>query len=185
MQMMKEFQNHFDDEFCDRVIDIFEDQDGKGCTRTRHDVVRRDTQVNFNEYEETNFKDAKIAEEFFKSLGEGLDRYLKDLGLDNIFVDGLWFKDMLVQRSRADSFESYSTWHAEVSNKQHSDRVLTYVLYLNDDYEGGETQFMYQKHNVKPEKGKLVIFPAHFTHVHRGNMINEGTKYIITGWCFY
>jgi len=35
---------------------------------------------------------------------------------------------------------------------------------------------------VKPKKGRLILFPAGFTHTHRGNPPLDGEKYIITGW---
>ena len=85
----------------------------------------------------------------------------------------------------ADAFESYSTWHCEAGNLDSSDRAFVYMLYLNDDFEGGGTQFMYQKHEEKPKQGKLVIWPAGYTHVHRGNMLESGSKYIATGWAFF
>ncbi len=62
-------------------------------------------------------------------------------------------------------------------------RFLTYLWYLNDVEEGGETLFMNYK--VKPEKGKLLFFPATWTYAHSGNMPISNDKYIITGWCTY
>ena len=54
--------------------------------------------------------------------------------------------------------------------------------YLNDDYKGGETEFLYYKKRVEPEQGKLIIWPAGYTHAHRGGLVLEGNKYVITGW---
>jgi hypothetical protein len=48
--------------------------------------------------------------------------------------------------------------------------------------EGGETEFLYQHMRVKPEQGTLVIWPAAFTHTHRGNPPLSNEKYIVTGW---
>jgi len=56
---------------------------------------------------------------------------------------------------------------------------------LNDVKEGGETEFLYQSVRVSPKKGTLVIWPAAFTHVHRGNPPLSGTKYIMTSWLEY
>ena len=56
------------------------------------------------------------------------------------------------------------------------------MLYLNDDYEGGETEFLYYKTRIKGEKGKLLIWPAGITHAHRGGLVLDGTKYVATGW---
>ena len=62
------------------------------------------------------------------------------------------------------------------------DRVLSWILYLNDVEEGGETEFLYQSMRFKPKAGTFILFPAHFTHTHRGNPPLSGVKYIATGW---
>ena len=46
----------------------------------------------------------------------------------------------------------------------------------------GETEFLNQGIRCKPEAGKLLIWPAGWTHVHRGNPNYTTDKYIITGW---
>ena len=78
----------------------------------------------------------------------------------------------------------YHVWHDENSGLQHSNRCLVWMIYLNDDFEGGETEFLYYKKRIKAEKGKLLIWPAGMTHAHRGGLVLEKTKYIVTGW-FY
>ena len=78
----------------------------------------------------------------------------------------------------------YHVWHDENSHLEHANRCLVWMIYLNDDYEGGETEFLYYKKRVQPEKGKLLIWPAGMTHAHRGGLVLKGTKYIVTGW-FY
>ena len=80
----------------------------------------------------------------------------------------------------------YHAWHFEADNMLMSHRVLAWIVYLNDDFEGGETEFLYQGVRVKPKKGTAVIWPAAFTHAHRGNPPLDNTKYIATGWfCFF
>ena len=78
----------------------------------------------------------------------------------------------------------YHNWHHENGTERYSQRVAVWMIYLNDDYEGGETEFLYYKKRIKPERGKLLIWPAGYTHTHRGNMVLSGNKYILTGW-FY
>ena len=62
------------------------------------------------------------------------------------------------------------------------ERILAWMFYLNDIELGGETEFLHQRLRIKPEKGKCVLFPASFTHCHRGNPPLAATKYIVTGW---
>jgi len=76
----------------------------------------------------------------------------------------------------------YHLWHNENNNAASFSRILTWLFYFNDVEEGGETELLYQHMRVKPQTGRLVIFPAYFTHTHRGNPPISNTKYIATGW---
>ena len=81
--------------------------------------------------------------------------------------------------------ESYGKWHYErgyMYTPSPYDRLMAYTIYLNDIKKGGETEFIHQNYKIKPEMGKLSIFPAEFTHMHRGIPSMDETKYIITGW---
>ena len=63
-----------------------------------------------------------------------------------------------------------------------SARKLVIQLYLNTIEEGGETEFLYINKRIKAEQGRLTIFPAAFTHTHRGNPPIGQDKYIISTW---
>lgn len=62
-------------------------------------------------------------------------------------------------------------------------RFMTYLWYLNDVIEGGETTFD-GKYQIKPTAGKLILFPASWTFPHCGKMPISSDKYIITGWIY-
>jgi len=81
--------------------------------------------------------------------------------------------------------EGYHIWHFENDGMLHMNRIVTWMVYLNDVYEGGETEFLYLKKRIKPERGTLLIWPAGYTHTHRGNPPLSGDKYIMTGWLEY
>jgi len=78
--------------------------------------------------------------------------------------------------------EGFSTYHCERAGLKHSDRVLVWMVYLNDVTDGGETEFFYQNHLEKPRQGNIVIFPSDWTHLHRGVTSKSQSKYILTGW---
>jgi prolyl 4-hydroxylase len=75
--------------------------------------------------------------------------------------------------------QGFKHWHYESTNK--SIRLFVWMVYLNDVEDGG-TEFMFQKHIEPAEQGKLLFFPADWTHTHRGQISYTKTKYIITGW---
>ena len=78
--------------------------------------------------------------------------------------------------------QGYHAWHSEMMGERSRNRIMVISLYLNTVEQGGETEFLNQSLRVAPVKNRFVMFPAAYTHVHRGNPPLSGTKYIITGW---
>jgi len=74
----------------------------------------------------------------------------------------------------------YSSYSAE--NSQPIIRAISGLVYLNDDYEGGEVEFERQNITVKPTAGGVIFFPSIFTHPHVAKTIVNGTKYCIVTW---
>jgi hypothetical protein len=78
--------------------------------------------------------------------------------------------------------QAFHGYHCERAGLYLSERILVWMIYLNDITDGGETEFFYQHHFERPEEGKLVIWPSDWTYTHRGIPSPTQTKYIITGW---
>ncbi len=78
----------------------------------------------------------------------------------------------------------FKRWHTErfTGNLPFALRHLVFMTYLNDVSDQGETEFYHQKIRVKPEKGLTLIWPADWTHYHRGIPSPSQEKWIITGW---
>ena len=76
----------------------------------------------------------------------------------------------------------FHNWHFENGVIGATPRTFVIQVYLNDDFEGGETEFLYQNRREQAVQGDVLIFPAGFTHTHRGNPPIGGTKYLATTW---
>lgn len=57
--------------------------------------------------------------------------------------------------------------------------LMSAVLYLNDDMEGGELNFPNQGINIKPKAGSAIIFPSVEPFVHESYEVTRGQKYIV------
>ena len=76
----------------------------------------------------------------------------------------------------------FKKWHCENNGQQSTiKRHLVFMTYLNDIEDGG-TEFYYQKVKTKAEKGLTIIWPAAWTHTHKGSVSKTKEKYILTGW---
>ncbi len=81
----------------------------------------------------------------------------------------------------------YYHWHVDGGSHEFADRQLVALWYLNDvpAAYGGSTDFLHQKLQVQPEKGKLILFPPFWTHEHRAAVLSKGVKYIATTWVLF
>ena len=93
-----------------------------------------------------------------------------------------------LQWYRADS-GGYPYWHCELfprdAQAETLHRHLLWTIYLNDGFEAGETEFLFQQRSIVPRTGDLLIAPTAFTHTHRGNRPRGADKTIATGWVLF
>jgi 2OG-Fe(II) oxygenase superfamily len=83
----------------------------------------------------------------------------------------------------------YPYWHCELYPKDAGGetlhRHLLWTIYLNDDFDEGETEFLFQQRKIAPRTGSLLLAPTAFTHTHRGNRPQGGDKFIATSWILF
>lgn len=121
----------------------------------------------------------EVAQTINKSLKEAIDKYYEQY----FVIDPLKLVSTEVKIQKTSPRGGYHVWHCEQDCIDHAPRVLAWTLYLNDIPEGeGETEFLWQGVRVQPKAGTVSIFPAAFTHTHRGNPVYSRDKYIATGW---
>tara|TARA_R100000656_G_C3939803_1_gene126519 strand:+ start:71 stop:697 length:627 start_codon:yes stop_codon:yes gene_type:complete len=115
---------------------------------------------------------------YFEYLSECFKLYREkfDIGFSGIITNDI-FKIHKVGKT-----EGFHKWHYEKGEPGTLDRLLVYMTYLVVPEKGGETEFLYQSLRLKPIVGRTLIWPAGFTHRHRGNPPLDGVKMYITGW---
>ena len=62
------------------------------------------------------------------------------------------------------------------------ERDVTIILYLNDDYEGGELEFPDWCCTFKPKAGTLIAFPSYIEFSHRVHPVTSGQRYNLVSW---
>jgi len=78
--------------------------------------------------------------------------------------------------------QGYHDFHWEQST-QSPTRAFVWLLYLNDVKQAGETELLNFNFRVPPKEGAMLVFPAAWPWIHRGNPPICEVKYIVTGWC--
>ncbi len=177
-----EKRNALTNEFCQDIIERFE-KDKKGQYKGRigqladkDESIKKSTDLLVSGKE--HWKDVDKA--LFQSLGKTILEFRETYP----FFKGP-FKDMGYGVQRTNPGEHYH-WHIDGGSHDFSHRQLVAIWYLNDvEGPGGETEFLFQDIKIKPELGKLILFPPFWTHEHRGVILESGVKYIATTWIVF
>jgi hypothetical protein len=60
---------------------------------------------------------------------------------------------------------------------------LTFMVYLNEDFGGGATEFDFPKETVRPREGMALVFDHGLQH--QGAEVTRGTKYVLRSDVMY
>jgi len=114
------------------------------------------------------YKDEKLADDYWKRLEDSCPEKIEDnevLGLNEQF--------------RFYKYESNQRFKRHIDGRfrrnEHEESRITFMIYLNDDFKGGETKF--DDVTIKPQIGTALCFIHE--QKHEGCPIIEGVKYVI------
>lgn len=181
--------------FCNELIEYFEQvYSQKGCfispsddqlTGIREDDIMRSSDAYGGALNRKDY--ALLLNYSNQTYSYQINQFLKSCALHyrekypQLKQTSLVSTDIKMQKTPPEG--GYHLWHYENSNMDHAMRELTWMIYLNTIPEGeGETEFIHQRRRIRPKAGTVVIWPAGFTHVHKGNTVFTEDKYILTGW---
>ena len=191
MDFIFELPNNLSEEKCEEIIKRFEMDDKKTPGITLGETIssyKKSVDLHISSSDE--WKD--IDEYLHQQLKIGLEEYKSHLtnsgygNMQRFYVNGECH-DSGYQVQKTTTGQYYS-WHDDSHAK--TGRFLTYLWYLTSHdtiLEGGGTAFHPMVGDggkvVKPERGKLLIFPATWTYTHMGlPLVGKNPKYICTGW---
>jgi hypothetical protein len=190
--------NSLSSELCIDIIKMFEEETNKfdGQTFKGLDKNVKDTtdfvipenntkwdKINklFNNEIKNNIKiylDGLNNKDDFENINQNTDRKYK------IFESTIFsHKNYMIQRylKGKGKYVYHHDFRVNVENSSY--RAITYLWYLNDVEEGGETVF-FGDYKIKPKAGTLIFFPASWCYPHTGKMPLSSNKYIVTGWLY-
>lgn len=177
------FDDVFHETYLDDVINFFEQAkelpmfQKKLHNHPKHD--REMDEIMFSTPETIQHVPAHFTQHFFNTLwNEIIPLYQEKFSV--LGVVQLAGEDVKMKKIKPGG--GFHSWHFE-SSGEYSKRKLVVQLYMNDIDDAGETEFLYQNKRMSPKKNRLLIWPADWTHTHRGNPpIGEQDKYILTTW---
>jgi len=173
-----------DIDLCDDIIDYFETESNSiykgtsGPGEVNLEIKDCD-QCNLNE-------NNNLYQRYFQELVIASKEYVKKFTYVDYYAPWGIIEPINIKRYSPPN-QAFHGWHTEraAALMPVCLRNLVFMTYLNDITDCGETEFFYQSLKIKPKKGKTIIWPADWTHTHRGIPSPTQTKYIVTGWLSY
>ena len=189
MNHIEVYDNALSKEGCDKIIEYFENSPRKGSAFI--------TGQNGNESEvKPEFKNGTnlsiwlslcdndmhdyLESYILPALSYGLSQYKKKYPFIDNGINGWNMEDGFNIQKFDGKEEGYFAQHCEADSLITCNRILVWMIYLNNAKCG--TRFYYPRRDIKARKGRLVLWPAGWTHPHSGILPNIGEKYMITGW---
>jgi hypothetical protein len=179
------YDNYITEQECNKAIKLYEDQNKFNNTINRIGFERASTLEKQDQQYFAIASDIDVWWESLKPMMLNFDlawnHYVKNVGAQDAYGCPFYFPALKIQKTLPT--EGYHVWHIEHGKGFDNEaRAFVFSIYLNDVEEGGETEFLHFSKRVKPKKGRIVIWPAAFPYVHRGNSPLSGEKYILTSW---
>jgi len=185
MDFLYEINDFVPREFCESIITKFEidkERQQKGTTvNGLAEHMKKSTDIVIPVDGDGIWDD--VAVKIMKYQKIATQKYIEYLRLKYGHVYGPMFNDcnFTIPRIQKTVAGGYYQWHIDTTIPLNS-RVFACIIYLNNVEEmwGGATEFLHRK--VQPSTGKLIIFPSSWEYLHRGALLTDGQKYIITSF---
>ena len=114
-----------------------------------------------------------IHNQFYALILAGVAPYTEKFNI----LEGIWHEPYGLLRYRGG--EEYKAHYDSTTSMG---RIISVIVYLNDDYEGGELEFPNFGIKIKPQAGMMVVFPSNFAYAHIAHPVTSGTKYALVTW---
>ncbi len=179
-EQIYEFDNLITDEDCDQIINMARPR------LTKSGVLN-----------EAGFDDSRTSTNTFLPSNTAITKQIDKLVYDILKIPIENYEELQVVNYKPG--QQYKAHYDACDNgpicikdtdRMGSLRYATFLLYLNDDLEGGETEFPYKNMKVKPKKGKGVLFfnlnddntERRYNSFHGGTPPTSGEKWMCNKW---
>src|SRR6056300_1535172 len=179
------YDNYITKEECNKAIQLYEEQNKFNNTVNRlgfekASILRKQDQQFFAAHNNLD-----VWWENLKPMMLNFDlawnHYCENTGAKDGYGQSFFYTSLKIQKTLPT--EGYHVWHIEHGSRfDNESRAFVFSIYLNDVDEGGETELLHFSKRTNPKAGRIVIWPAGFPCLHRGNPPLSGEKYILTSW---
>ena len=186
---IQQIPNVIPNSICDYFIDFFENNievaqrfEGNNIRwqPTFNQIVYTDFFYGTPEWENNEYLNNDVA----RTINQHAYEYVNELGLGSTFPPNPINEKLRIKKYLLNGSDEFPL-HIDAYSEEAGTRFLSMFVYLNDVEEGGHTTFPHLDISIKPEKGKLVMFPSNWMFPHIGEKPISGEKYLLSTYFHY
>jgi hypothetical protein len=136
--------------------------------------ARTNSHLNLNYAAEFDEELRIIHNQYSDLITRTIKPYVENLGINEPITEGENYNVLRYQTGQH--------YFAHYDGGTGTKRSVSAILYLNDDYEGGEIEFVNFGVKIKPKAGTFLLFPSNYPYRHIAHPVTSGTKYAIVTW---
>lgn len=176
--MIEVYNNILTEKECKKIISLFENDSNKhpGLIGSGQFIPRYKNSIDVNQHFSQESEYNKI---LYPGVNKAITKYFNKYQFLMDHAPWEICEDYNIQKYN--DGDGYFSLHAE--DGFNLNRVMAWMVYLNTCKCG--TEFPYQNTVTEAIEGSCVVWPASWTHPHKGVTPNLGEKYIATGWTIY
>lgn len=164
------YENFIIPEHCERLVEYFKSKENWARVAFYNswgDNLRED---------DIDIESFGFPRDYLREVAENMHKYVED-------AHGVKVKRVSTHVQRWDT-GAYATFHSDNSDLDGNPSAwevskFVCLIYLNDDYEGGELNFRDHDICIKPSVGMMITFPGGIKNVHEVKVVDSGTRYTI------
>lgn len=173
---------------CDELIAHFDANAHRhraGTVSTGLDLEAKNTLDLTTKPKDLSMPENEVLARYFDKLYICYRDYVAQWPFLSAIAEEVHIGDFNIQRyERGQHFQKIHTERSDISNIH---RLFAWMTYLNDvkEEDGGATVFHHYDLMIQPTKGLTLIWPAEWTHAHKGSVLKTNAKHIVTGWMHF
>ena len=176
--------NFLNNKECDKILQRIKNKNFQKATIGHNKkTVENETRNNSRTY----FEDSKFSQELWKKFKD-IDIIPKTMTNGVFKLSGLYKHTLFYKYNQGEYFKEHYDEEKKDGNLK---SFYTVLIYLNEQFQGGETTFIYHKRNliknkikeeliltpIKPKKGQLLVFKHNI--LHEGSLLKSGEKIVL------
>jgi prolyl 4-hydroxylase len=178
--LIKVYDNVLSKDVCDSLISFFENNSDKQ-EKIDDSKCPSFTQINFTENHKIDKKTEELHKNVILKVLEYKKKYYEYID-SRCFPENNSFEQFRIKKYKNNGKDLFDT-HVDVKDYSSARRYLSFLFYLNDVDEGGETIFEGMK--ISPKCGRMIVFPPLWMYPHKGCIPKSNSKYIMSTYLHY